>query len=318
MGRKDKIFVYVGEALARYGFGNRHPFGPERISVFWDEVVRRGLDRKVTIRQPVIAPGEVIERFHTQDYVERVKQQSLIGEGYLDYGDTPAFPGIFEAASGVVGTSLDAMHSLMAGACQRAFIPVAGLHHARRDRAGGFCVFNDCGVVIETLKVEYGLDRIAYVDIDAHHGDGVFYSFEDDPKLAFADLHEDGRFLYPGTGHAHETGQGPANGTKLNVPMPPGAGDAEFMAAWRKVEEYLHQVRPQFILFQCGVDSLAGDPLTHLQYSPAAHTHAAQRLCQLADAYCAGRILVMGGGGYRHENLRQGWSAVLEALIEAG
>ena len=112
----------------------------------------------------------------------------------------------------------------MHGECRRAFVPIAGLHHAARDRAAGFCVFNDCGVAIELLK-RAGLKRIAYVDIDAHHGDGVFYAFEDDPAVIFADLHEDGRYLYPGTGMAEEIGKGAARGMKLNVPLPPGADD---------------------------------------------------------------------------------------------
>ena len=107
----------------------------------------------------------------------------------------------------------------MSGECRRTFLPIGGLHHARRDRAAGFCVFNDVGVVIETLRSKYGIARIAYVDIDVHHGDGLYYPYESDPDLIFADLHEDGRYLYPGTGHANERGKGAAEGTKLNVPM---------------------------------------------------------------------------------------------------
>ncbi len=316
MDKNHSVCVYLGAALGAYGFGQGHPFGVDRMGVFWDEAMRRGLDARVEVRAPVQAGQELIERFHTAEYVERVKAQSKSGRGYLDYGDTPAFPGVYEAAAYVVGSSLAALADVMSGRCLRAFVPIAGLHHARRDRAAGFCVFNDCGIVIETLRKDYGIQRVAYVDIDAHHGDGVFYAFEDDPDLIFADVHEDGRSLYPGTGAAHETGRGAALGTKLNIPLRPGAGDADFRGAWERVEEFLHEARPEFIILQCGADSLADDPLAHLLYSAAAHGHAAARLCHIADEYCAGRLLALGGGGYNRNNIAQAWTAVVQALVD--
>jgi acetoin utilization protein AcuC len=203
----------------------------------------------------------------------------------------------------------------MSGASRRAFVPIAGLHHAARGGAAGFCVFNDIGVAVERLRAQHGIRRIAYVDIDAHHGDGVFYGFEEDPELIFADTHEDGRYLYPGTGAAQETGRGPAAGSKLNLPLPPGAGDREFLAAWEQIEAHLAAFPTEFILFQCGADSLAGDPIAHLQFSAAAHAHAASRLCALADAQGHGRVLGLGGGGYNRHNLATAWSAVVRAFL---
>jgi acetoin utilization protein AcuC len=202
----------------------------------------------------------------------------------------------------------------MSGKARRAFIPIAGLHHASRTGAAGFCTFNDCGIAIEVLRRMHGLKRVAYVDIDAHHGDGVFYGFIDDPDLLFADIHEDGRHLYPGTGAASETGEGAARGTKLNIPLPPEAGDAEFMAAWDTVERYLLAGEPDFILFQCGADSLDGDPITHLRFTEAAHAHAAARLCAIADQLGHGRVLALGGGGYNRRNLARAWTRVMQAL----
>lgn len=308
------LCVYIGEALARYGFGEGHPFGPDRMDAFWRRAVAQGLDARVRLCEPVMATVDDLLRFHTADYVERVRRQSLTGVGYLDQGDTPAFTGVFEAACTVVGTVLDAVQRIVAGDTARAFVPIAGLHHARRDGAAGFCVFNDCGVAIETLRAVHGIRRVAYVDIDAHHGDGVFYAFEDDPDLIFADLHEDGRFLYPGTGAAAETGRGPAAGTKLNLPLPPDAGDEAFLAAWERAEAHIEAGKPEFILFQCGADSLAGDPITHLRYTEAAHRHAAERLRALADRHCDGRLLALGGGGYNRDNLARAWTAVVAAL----
>jgi acetoin utilization protein AcuC len=312
-----KVCVYIGEALAAYGFGHGHPFGTNRMAAFWDRARERGLDDLVCVREPVAASQADIELFHDHDYVEKVKALSATGRGFLDYGDTPAFVGVYAAAAYVVGAALDAADRLMAGECRFAFIPIAGLHHARRDGAAGFCVFNDCGVVMERLLGHHGLNRVFYVDIDAHHGDGVYYGFEDDPRVHIADIHEDGRYLYPGTGGADETGRGAARGTKHNFPLPPGAGDGDFMDAWTRVETLIERAEPEFILLQCGADSLAGDPITHLQLSARAHAHAAARLCHLAERYCPGRVLAAGGGGYNRRNLAEAWTGVLAAMIDA-
>ena len=206
--------VYLGQPLADYGFGDGHPFGPERHHVFQAELIRQGLDKPLDIQAPVTATHDLIELFHTSDYIEKVRDYSKFGGGYLDGGDTPSFIGMYEAASSVAGTVTDAIDRIMAKQYRRAFSPIAGLHHARRHVAAGFCVFNDCGIAIEYLRQQSGIKRVAYIDIDAHHGDGVFYSFEDDPDLLFADIHQDGRTLYPGTGAEDETGKGEAIGTK--------------------------------------------------------------------------------------------------------
>jgi len=311
------VLVVAGDEIARYGFGEGHPFGPDRHGVFLREIRKAGLQDRVRWGEPRLADRSELETFHTAGYIDFVQERSVTGVGYLDGGDTPAWKGVFEAASHVVGATLVAVEAVMSGQVRRAFVPIAGLHHAARDRAAGFCVFNDCGVAIETLRRRFGLKRIAYVDIDAHHGDGVFYGFESDPDLLFADMHEDGRYLYPGTGGASETGTGEAKGTKLNLPLSPGAGDPEFLAAWEQIEVYLLAARPEFILFQCGADSLEGDPITHLRLSPAAHAHAATRLCALADEFGHGRVVGMGGGGYNRDNLGRAWTGVVQAFVKA-
>jgi acetoin utilization protein AcuC len=307
--------LYYGEELADYNFGAAHPFGPDRLDAFWKETLARGLDRRVEIAPPQSCTEEALLRFHTPDYVARVQQQSKTGAGLLDYGDTPAFPGVYEATCRVVGTGLAAAGRILA-AGERAFVPIAGLHHARRDRAGGFCVFNDIGVIIEQLRAVHGIARFAYVDIDAHHGDGVYYSYADDPQVYIADMHEDGRYLYPGTGRADETGTGEAAGTKLNIPLPPNADDDTFRREWPRVEELVRAARPEFILLQAGADSILGDPITHLALSPASHRIAAERLRVLADELCDGRLLGLGGGGYNRSNLARAWNEVVEAWVD--
>jgi len=313
----ETVLVYRGDEIACYGFGDPHPFGLDRHGVFHAELAEAGLGDAIEYAAPGTASVDDLLLFHTAGYIEKVSRMSVDGIGYLDEGDTPAMPGIFDAASNVVGATLAAVDAIMDGQAKRAFVPIAGLHHAGRDHAAGFCVFNDCGVAAEYLRKKYGLQRIAYVDIDAHHGDGMFYAFEDDQDLIFADVHEDGRYLYPGTGAAEETGTGPARGTKLNIPMAPGAGDGDFQRAWARVEDYIDQARPEFILFQCGADSLEGDPITHLCYTEQAHADAAAALCRLADEHCGGKLIGTGGGGYNRHNLARAWTRVVQSFVEA-
>ena len=310
------MLLIADEATGRYGFPDGHPFGPDRQEAFLRECRERSLLGRTIPGQSRQATDIELASFHTQRYLAFVRERSAEGRGALDAGDTPAFPGCFEAAASVAGATLEAAAAILRGEARRAFVPIAGLHHATRDGAAGFCIFNDCGIVIEQLRATPGLGRIAYVDIDAHHGDGVFYAFESDPDVVFADLHEDGTYLYPGTGRADEAGIGAAAGTKLNIPLPPGSDDAHFAAEWPAVIAHLEAFRPGFIVLQCGTDSLGGDPITHLALTPASHARAAADLCVLADRLGHGRVLALGGGGYNRGNLARGWCAVLEALID--
>jgi acetoin utilization protein AcuC len=148
-----------------------------------------------------------------------------------------------------------------------------------------------------------------------HHGDGIYYPYEADPDLIVVDIHEDGNFLYPGTGHAYETGRNSAEGTKLNLPLKPGSGDREFFAAWERGLTHLRHLKPQFLILQAGADGLAGDPLADLRLTPAVHTRVARDLRKLADEVCGGRLMAFGGGGYELRNLATAWTAVLGELI---
>ncbi len=304
------------DALADYHFGEDHPFGPKRYWAFKEEFEKRNLSQQVKLCSAQQATEEQLKLFHTPEYINKVKTLSETGSGYLDGGDTPARKGIYEAASIMVGTTLKAVDHIMQSDCQHAFSPIAGLHHATRESASGFCVFNDCGVAIEYLRKEYNIKRIAYVDIDAHHGDGIFYSFEEDKDLIFVDMHQDGRTLYPGTGAVTETGKGDAAGTKLNIPLQSNCDDETALKLWRVAEQFLEKTQPEFILLQCGADSLAGDPITQLKLSSKFHGYVAKRLSLLAGKYSKSRLLAMGGGGYNLENIKMAWNDVLESLID--
>jgi acetoin utilization protein AcuC len=317
MARSRTVSIYTGDEIDSYGFGGDHPFCNARIHAFWDEMHIRDLCFQVRLLEPVMASEEQLLLFHSREYIDRVKYHSETGEGLLDQGDTPAYHGVFEDAAHVVGAVVDAVHKAMHGEVRRTFIPTAGLHHSMPDAASGFCVFNDVAVAIRVLEETYGLERIAYVDIDAHHGDGIYYPFEADPRLIFADIHEDGRYLFPNTGFACEIGIGEAEGRKLNLPLLPLSADVEFMAMWDKVEAFIRQWEPQFVIMNCGADGLNDDPLSHLHYSPRAHTRAAESLCRIAEEFAEGRLLAVGGGGYDLHSVGRAWSAVVHALLES-
>jgi acetoin utilization protein AcuC len=311
----QETLLLVGDELGRYGFPEGHPLGVDRQGAFLAAAAAKGLDRRVAIAAPRLATRVELERFHSADHLNWVDIRSRVGEGYLDYGDTPAFPGCYEIASAVAGTAVEGLERIMSGRAVRTFQPIGGLHHARRSRSAGFCVFNDLGVVIASLRARFGIARIGYVDIDVHHGDGIYYAYESDPDLIVVDIHEDGNFLYPGTGHAFEVGRDQGEGTKLNLPLPPGSGDRAFFAAWEKGLAHLRHFKPQFLIAQCGADGLAGDPLADLRYTPAVHARVARDLRKLADETCNGRLMAFGGGGYALGNLAAAWTAVLGELV---
>jgi len=311
----QSIAISAGDQLANYHLGDAHAFGPRRHQAFMDGMQKLDLKKQVEWLDPVKCDLQSLQTFHSDEYIEKIKQQSESGNGYLDYGDTPARKGIFEAACTVVGSVLDMVDRVMSGQYRRGFVPIAGLHHGFRDHCSGFCVFNDCAIAIEHLRNKHQLQKILYVDIDAHHGDGVFYNYESDIKVFMVDFHEDGRFLYPGTGDADETGTGPAKGTMLNFPMPKQAKDEDFIMLWAEAERFIRTIEPEFIILQCGADSLKGDPITHLEYSEKSYQHAAQSLCQLADEFCGGRMVALGGGGYNLDNISLAWPVVVQAML---
>jgi len=297
-----------GEGLLRYSFPPPHPFNSSRPKRFWEKLEGEELGQEYVA--PEKADEEALELFHERGHVEFVRKASRLGYGYLDQGDTPAFLGALEAGEFAVGSTLACVERVLSGKADHGFNPVGGLHHARPDRSAGFCIFNDIGVAIELLRKE-GIKRILYVDIDVHHGDGVYYPFETDPDVFVFDIHEDGRFLYPGTGRADETGIGEAEGTKVNVPLQPGEGDKRIAELVKKLAGFASLARPEFIILQSGADSLEGDPLGGLAFSAELHSTVAGVLHRISHEACDGRIVAMGGGGYDVDNCADAWSSVV-------
>ncbi|MCK5001635.1 MAG: acetoin utilization protein AcuC [Gammaproteobacteria bacterium] len=312
---KSSVAVIAGSQLADYHFGEDHAFGPYRHQAFLDGMDRLGLTSQVEWLDPVQCDLQSLQSFHNDEFIEMVRQRSALGTGFLDNGDTPARKGIFEAALTVVGSVLDLVDKIMDKQFRRGFSPIAGLHHGYRDHCSGFCVFNDCAVAIEHLRRRHHLQKILYVDIDAHHGDGVFYNYDSDSNLFMVDFHEDGRFLYPGTGDTDETGCGSAQGSMMNFPMPIQATDEDFSRLWSEAEVFIRSIEPEFIILQCGADAMKGDPITHLEYSQQSYQLAAESLCRTADEVCDGRMIALGGGGYNMENISLAWPVVVRAML---
>jgi len=311
--------IIIGKELSSYSFGEKHPLNSGRLDAFWSKISQSETIASDNLKLlcPALADQTTITFFHDKDYVSFVKNSSITGRGYLDSGDTPSFKGVFEASLYVVGSTLLAIDTVInqTNGIVHAFNPIGGLHHARRNSAGGFCVFNDIGNAIIYARKKYNLKKILYVDIDAHHGDGVYYEFERDPDLIIADIHEDGSFLYPGTGFESENGLGTGRGSKLNLPLQPGATDRDFISAFMKIENFINSMNFELIIFQCGADGLSGDPLTHLRYTEKSHEYAAKALHTIAHNKCRGRIIGLGGGGYNKQKLAIAWKKVVEAFV---
>lgn len=311
--------IIFGNELSSYSFGENHPWNSGRLQAFYSGISQLDVLNSYNVKliPPIIADESIISSFQDKEYVDFVKKSSKYGEGYLDYGDTPSFKGVFEASSYVVGSTLLALDMVVNSidGIVHAFNPIGGLHHARRDSARGFCVFNDIGIAILLARNKYNIRKILYIDIDAHHGDGVYYEFEGDPDVYIADIHEDGSSLYPGTGFASENGSGRGKGTKLNLPVSSGSTDDDFITAFTKIEDFIRPLKCELIIFQCGADGLKGDPLAHLQYTHKAHKYAAETLHAFAHKTCHGRIIGLGGGGYNRENLASAWAQVVKTFL---
>jgi len=192
-----------------------------------------------------------------------------------------------------------------------------GLHHAHPSRASGFCIFNDPAVSIAYLKKKYAVEKVLYLDVDAHHGDGVMYGFYSDAGVLDIDFHEDGHHLFPGTGFIEEIGEGKGSGLKINIPLSPFTGDKPFMALFREiVPAAVRKYKPQILLLQCGADAHANDLLAHLQLTTKTYSGVAKIVHELAHEVADGRLIVFGGGGYNIANVVRTWTFVASVLVD--
>ncbi|HZD73875.1 MAG TPA: acetoin utilization protein AcuC [Actinomycetota bacterium] len=317
------VTVVWDEGLLAYDFGPEHPLRPGRAALTMALAREAGLLERTKVITPMALSGGDLARVHDLDYLAAVQAASESGLPVLDYGlapgDNPPFPGMHEAATLVCGATVAAAAAVLAGDALHAFSPAGGLHHAMPSQASGFCIYNDPAVAIAWM-LEQGVERVAYVDVDVHHGDGVEAVFAKEPRVLTISVHESGRFLFPGTGFAHEIGEGAALGTIANLPLPPSTTDDLYLPAFDAiVPQLVRAFEPDVLVTQLGCDSHYTDPLAHLGLTTRAYAELAGRLHDLAHTVTKGRWLATGGGGYQWASVvPRAWCSYLAEMLGTG
>lgn len=315
MGRA--AFVYE-DALSRHVLRPDHPMRPVRLRYTFELLEAYGAFQNDS--SLLVSPREATEEeagwFHTPDYVAAVRS---FGLGRSDYypqrfgfspsGDNPIYPGMYQAALLSTGASLVAADLVASRQADVAFNISGGLHHAAAGHASGFCVFNDPVIAIKYLLGQGG--RVAYVDVDAHHGDGVQEAFFDDGRVLTISIHESGRFLFPGTGYTHETGSGAGQGCAVNLPLYPYTEDELYLWVFREAAlPLIKAFRPDFLVTQLGIDSYHSDPLTHLQLTSRGYEEVVREFASLGMPWVA-----LGGGGYDLSAVARCWSLAYGIML---
>ena len=297
--------VVFDPSLTEYDFGPAHPMSPVRVDLTMrlaEELGVVGGGRLLRVAAP-IASDDVIATVHDPGLIDAVVKAGSTPGSYferrgLGTDDNPVFPGMHQAAAHIVGASVEAFRQVWSGDSLHSVNITGGLHHAMRDRASGFCIYNDIAIGIQHL-LDQGAQRIAYVDVDVHHGDGVVRIFWNDPRLLTISLHETGQMLFPGTGFPRDLGGPDAEGSAVNVALPPGTGDGGWLRAFHAVVPPLvREFRPDVLVTQHGCDSHVEDPLAHLMLTVDGQRAAYLALHDLAHEVCEGKWVATGGGGY--------------------
>jgi acetoin utilization protein AcuC len=321
------VHLIWGEAFMAYRLSEDHPLQPIRVKLAVELMRELGLVEFAELVPPRVASDQEIALCHSPRYVALVaalsdprRRREVSWEERAEAGfaspDNPVADGMHEACATIVGGSLQAAEAVDSGAARHALNPAGGLHHASRERAHGFCVYNDVAIAVAWLR-EQG-HRVAYVDVDVHHGDGTQALFYSDPEVLTISIHESGRYLFPGTGFPDEVGAGPAHGTSANLPLQPYAWDEPMLAAFDSVvAPLLRRFKPTVLVTQDGCDTPLLDPLAHLRGSTAVWPHFGRRFHELAHELCEGRWVATGGGGYAiREVVPRAWSLLFAEMVE--
>jgi acetoin utilization protein AcuC len=317
-GRATVVF---DPSLTEYDFGREHPMSPLRVDLTMRLASELGVvgDRLRVVPAPM-ASDDLIATVHRPELIEAVMRagqdpRAIDGAHGLGTDDNPVFHDMHRATAHIVGASVEAFRQVWTGESMHAANITGGLHHAMPGHASGFCIYNDVAVGIQSL-LDQGAERIAYVDLDVHHGDGVERIFWDDPRVLTISLHETGQMLFPGTGFPHDLGGPAALGSAVNIALPPGTGDAGWLRAFHAVvPPLLREFKPQLLVSQHGCDSHAEDPLAHLMLTVDGQRAAYLAVHELAHELCEGRWVATGGGGYAIVDVvPRAWSHLLAIL----
>lgn len=303
-----------------YHLSEEHPLDPVRLDLTMRLASGLGVLDDVPALVPEPASDADLRRVHTPGYLSAVRSAPEVPfwQGYgLGTEDNPIFYGMHEASALACGGSLLAAREIAEGRADRAINIAGGLHHAMADRAAGFCIYNDCAVAISWL-LDHGFDRVAYLDVDVHHGDGVQAAFIDDPRVLTISVHQHPMSLWPGTGWPGEIGSGEAAGTAVNLALPPGTRDAAWLRAFHAVvPSLLGAFRPSVLVTQCGADTHHEDPLAELSLSVDGHVTIYRTLRELAGSTAGGKWLALGGGGYGlFRVVPRSWTHLLATVLD--
>lgn len=304
-GKGPEALLIYSDALLSYHFHDDHPFNQLRLKVTLTLLQALELIQEHQIIPPQMATDAELLRVHDAHYLEtikRISQDGVASANDLQYGigteDVPPFRGMHEASSLIAGGARLGAEWVMRQPERHVVFLGGGLHHAFRGKASGFCIYNDAAVAIQYLLDTYDL-KVLYIDTDAHHGDGVQWLFYDEPRVMTVSFHETGKYLFPGTGHIYERGEGKGYGTKINVPLEPFTEDDSFQHLLEQVLVPVYErFRPDVVVSQNGADAHRFDPLTHLSLSMRSYRFIPKLVHELTHAYANGRWLALGGGGY--------------------
>jgi acetoin utilization protein AcuC len=298
--------VWYGDDVPWYDHGPQHPLRPARVILTRQLIHDYGIiDGSRVVEAPARdATREELLLVHSERYIDATTraghgERGPWGEFGYGPGDNPIFANMHEAGARVAGASLEAARAVLSGRAEHAFNPAGGLHHAMPERASGFCVYDDPALAIAWL-LRNGAERIAYVDVDVHHGDGPQFVFYQEPRVLTISLHQTGRTLFPGTGFVDELGTGEARGTKVNVPLPPYTGDEEWFRAFESiVPPLVRKWEPDVLVTQLGCDTHYTDPLAQFGLTTTTYRRTAEALHALAHEAAQGKWMATGGGGYQ-------------------
>ena len=316
---KKPVFIYSQE-LEKYSYPPDSMFVTQRAAKTRELLMSLGLlDGKCGRESaPVRATKSELKNFHSTKYLEALQRAAdgKMSREHLSMGlgtpDCPVFKDMFDFASWACGATLTGAELILSGETNIAFNPSGGFHHARAEKASGFCYLND--LVLACMRFSSNDKRVLYLDIDAHHGDGVQEAFYETNQVMVISLHESGKTLWPGTGFEDETGNGAGKGFTVNVPLPIGIWDAAYLEVFTEIViPLIKAYEPDIFVLQSGMDALAGDGLAHLELTNNAHAEIIDRLLRFNKP-----MLVTGGGGYHVDNTVRGWALVWEILCGSG
>lgn len=318
---RGKLVYPYSDALLEYEFRKDHPLKPDRLKLTYLLSKQIGLLDGVEVIEPTLASREELELFHSPEYIDAVIDSGTNNNPHPQYGlgtaDNPIFPLIHETGARYVGATLDAMRAIM-NCASNAFCISGGLHHAHKNAASGFCIYNDIAIAINMLFQKKKC-KVLYFDFDAHHGDGVQNAFYRSKDVMTISIHQSGKTLFPGTGFIYETGGAEGAGYSINVPLLPGAGTPELIRVFEEVVVPLFEsFKPDLLITQLGVDGHYMDPLTNLAYTSHGYEVILGRLRKMAAKSCDMGWLAVGGGGYHPVNVARLWSLFLAVILDEG